>query len=123
MAAASSRSTLEPIFTIALHQENAHWKSEGYVWQKQSKPAGVEIPQRSKYNVDRNQKGMNRDQHTHQEHNIQYTVQFEANARQNIANDEAERDDQDNGQAPWYEGCSTSTVPDGNPGWKGFWCS
>ena len=48
---------------------------------------------------------MDRDQHTHQEHDIQYTVQFKMNTRQNIAYNKAEYNNKNNRYT-----CSSYTV-------------
>ncbi len=93
---------------IAFYQENSHRESERHIGEQQSEPL-VGKTAFFKYNIDRNQKGMDRNQHTHQEHYIDQTIQFKVDTGKNVAHNKAERNDQNDGK---YR--CTDTVPHGS---------
>ena len=84
-----NRNSLDKSF----YQEDSHRKSEGNIWQKQGKPLVGNITL-FEYDIDRNEQRVNRDQHAHQEHNIQDTVQLKAYPCKDVAYDKAECNDQ-----------------------------
>ena len=91
-------------FHIALYQENTDRKTKGYIGKKQSEPSVVDSAF-LEYYIDRNQQRMDGDQHTHQEHDIQHTVQFEMNTCQNITYNKTKYNNKNNRHA-----CSSYTV-------------